>query len=81
MHATTSHLAIIMLNLLCCLKYKNTNCVQSCWWSDFAVPDCKNHQWYQQTTSADSLLLGQGTRANKQSIAVDPTQKDLVNPS
>lgn len=45
------------------------------------MPDCKNHQWYQQTTSADSLLLGQGIRANKQSIAVDPTQKDLVNPS
>ena len=45
------------------------------------MPDCKNHQRYQQTTSADSLLLGQGIRANKQSIAVDPTQKDLVNPS
>ena len=47
----------------------------------FCCARLQNHQWYQQTTSADSLLLGQGTRANKQSIAVDPTQKDLVNPS
>lgn len=44
-------------------------------------PIAKTISGTSKTTSTDSLLLGQGTRANKQSMAVDPTQKDLVNPS